>query len=114
MSTKIIKINRGDSLEFPISAPKLVDNEILYFAIMYPNQRFEDAILVNGYTKEDQGSDDEIIVKLEPNDTRKLAVGVYYYTMKLQKGGTLEDIADFDNASEIKTLVERTKFIINE
>ena len=58
MSTRIIKINRGDSFELPVVIPKkddytkpyfLTSRDALYFALMYPNQRFEDAIFVKGY-----------------------------------------------------------------
>ena len=124
MSTRIIKINRGDSLELPVVIPRkddytkhylLASKDALYFALMYPNQRFEDAIFVKGYTHEEQDvKTGEIILKVTPNDTRALTPGVYYYTVKLQRGGTLEVIDDFDNPDEVRTIIERTKFIINE
>ena len=56
MSSRIIKINRGDSFELPmtvidkndVSRPYfLADNDALYFALMYPNQYFEDSIFVH-------------------------------------------------------------------
>jgi hypothetical protein len=124
MSTNIIKINRGDSYELNIKITEkydsskkhlLVANEAVYFALLYPHQRFEDAILIKGYTIEDQNVDTgEISVKIVPNDTRGLMPGIYYYTAKLQRGGTLETISDFDEPDEVRTLIERTKFIINE
>lgn len=124
MSTSIIKINRGDSFEFSIdnltsletSSPYLLAaTDAVYFALMYPHQRFEDAILIKGYTVEDQDVETGIIkVKITPNDTRSLAPGIYYYTVKLQRGGTLELVNDFDEPDEVRTLIERTKFIINE
>ena len=121
MSTKIIKMNRGDSYEFVIPVTYndrshlLATNEAVYFALMYPHQFFEDAILIKGYTLEDQNtSNGDITIKITPNDTRSLTPGVYYYTVKFQRGGTLEVISDFDEPDEVKTLVERTKFIINE
>lgn len=124
MSTKIIKINRGDSFELTVIIPRkddctkpyfLTSRDVLYFALMYPNQRFEDAIFVKGYTLEEQDvKTGEIIVKIVPNDTRALTPGVYYYTAKLQRGGTLEVLDDFDEPDEVRTIIERTKFIINE
>lgn len=124
MSTRIIKINRGDSFELDLIIPRKDDytksyfltvNDAIYFALMYPNQKFEEAIFVKGYTLEDQNPDTgKIILKLVPNDTRALTPGVYYYTVKLQRGGTLEDITDFDEPEEVRTIIERTKFIINE
>lgn len=124
MSTRIIKINRGDTFELSIDIRDKKDvlkkhllavDEAVYFALVYPNQRFEDAILIKGYTHEDQDvNTGEITVKITPNDTRYLLPGVYYYTAKLQKGGSLETIDDFDEPEEVRTLIERTKFIINE
>ena len=124
MSTRIIKINRGDSFELSVVIPRkddytkpyfLTSRDALYFALMYPNQRFEDAIFVKGYTLEEQDvKTGEIIVKVVPNDTRALTPGVYYYTAKLQRGGTLEVLDDFDEPDEVRTIIERTKFIINE
>lgn len=123
MSTKIIKINRGDSYklivpileEFSSEKHLLASNEAVYFALLYPHQRFEDAILIKGYTLEDQDvNTGNITIKITPNDTRTLTPCVYYYTVKLQKGGTLEAINDFDEPDEVRTIIERTKFIINE
>jgi hypothetical protein len=124
MSTRIIKINRGDSFELPVIIPRkddytkpyfLTHEDALYFALMYPNQRFEDAIFVKGYTLEEQDvKTGEIIVKIIPNDTIALTPGVYYYTAKLQRGGNLVVLDDFDDVYELRTVIERTKFIINE
>lgn len=124
MSTKIIKVNRGDSCSLDIkvfsnkdaSKPYLLTaSDAVYFALLNPHQRFEDAILIKGYTLEDQNvSNGEITVNITPNDTRSLTPGVYYYTAKLQRGGTLEVLNDFDEPDEVTTLIERTKFIINE
>ena len=123
MSINIIKINRGDSYEFTISIPEknneaknyfLTANDAVYFALLYPQQRFEDAIMIKGYACDDQDTDGNIKIKIIPNDTRSLTPGIYYYTVKLQRGGTLENVSDFDEPDEVRTLIERTKFIINE
>ena len=124
MSTKIIKVNRGDSYELDIKVFRgndstktylLTPTDAVYVALLYPHQKFEDAIWIKGYTLEDQNvANGEITVKITPNDTRALTPGVYYYTAKLQRGGTIETINDFDEPDEICTLIERTKFIINE
>jgi hypothetical protein len=124
MSKNIIKINRGDSYSFTVKIPVLDNynknyfltaNDAVYFALLYPNQRFEDALLLKGYTLEDQDVETgEIIIKIIPNDTRCLTPGIYYYTVKLQRGGTLETIGDYDEPDEVRTIIERTKFIINE
>ena len=128
MAKNIIKLNRGDSYEFRIGAPDkndctknyiLTGADCIYFALLYPHQRFEDAILIKGYDHTDQIIENgvntgEILIKIEPKDTKCLAPGIYYYTVKLQRGGTLGIINDCDTVEEIRTIVERTKFIINE
>ena len=124
MSTRIIKLNRGDSFEFTVNIPEkedrsknylLTERDVVYFAIMYPHQPFEKSCFVNGYTLEEQDQETgEIVIKLTPNDTRCLMPGIYYYTVKLQRGGTLDVIDDFDEPDEVITLIDRTKFIINE
>lgn len=113
MANNIIMMNRGDSFEFEINHPLLKANEVIYFALLYPNQAFEDAILIKGYTTEDQdATNGDILVKLSSKETRNLAPGTYYYTVKYQRGGTLETVGDLDDPDEVKTLVDRAKFII--
>jgi hypothetical protein len=125
MSNKIIKINRGDSFEFALTIPNKSNpfekytldeaKDVVYFVVMYPHQPFEKAFLMQGYTFEDQDpATGEIIIKLAPNDTRSIEPGVYYYTVKLQRGGTIGVINDLDNAEEVRTIIERTKFIVND
>ena len=128
MAKNIIKLNRGDSYEFTVSIPDkeditknliLTGSDVIYFALLYPHQRFEEAILIKGYDHTDHIIENgkntgKILIKIEPKDTRCLAPGIYYYTVKLQRGGTLGVIDDCDDAEEIRTIIERTKFIINE
>lgn len=124
MATNIIKLNRGDSFEFSINILDradslknymLTERDAVYFALMFPHQPFEKAFLVKGYTLEEQNQETgEITIQITPNDTRRMFPGVYYYTVKLQRGGTLDIVDDFDDAEEVRTLIERTKFIVNE
>jgi hypothetical protein len=130
MAKNIIKLNRGDSYEFKVSIPVLDEegniinylltgSDVVYFALLYPHQRFEDAILIKGYDHTDHIIDKgkntgEILIKIEPKDTRRLAPGIYYYTDKLQRGGSLINTKDCDEPDEVRTIIERTKFIINE
>jgi hypothetical protein len=128
MAKNIIKLNRGDSYEFKVNVQDkedctknyiLTGNDAIYYALLYPHQRFEDAILIKGYDHTDQIiysgiNTGEILIKIEPKDTKRLAPGVYYYTVKLQCGGTLGVIDDCDDAEEVRTIIERTKFIIND
>jgi len=126
MAKNIIKLNRGDSYEFRVSIPDkedctknfiLADSDVIYFTLLYPHQRFEDALLIKGYDHTDQIIENgkntgEILIKIEPRDTKRLAPGIYYYTIKLQRGGTLGVIEDCDDAEEVRTIIDRTKFII--
>jgi hypothetical protein len=124
MSTKIIKINRGDSFDFEINVSEknninkihlLNSNEAVYFALLYPHQRFEEAIILKGYTLEDQDiNTGDIKIKITPNDTKYLTPGVYYYTVKFQRGGSLDFSSNCEEPEEVRTIIERTKFIINE
>ncbi len=129
MAKNIIKLNRGDSHSFKISIPDkkyttknyiLNGSDVVYFALLYPHQRFEDAIITKGYDCTDQivkngENTGEILIKIDPNDTKCLAPGIYYYTVKLYQGGKLNEIdGSYDSAIEVRTIIERTKFIINE
>ena len=123
MSTKIIKLNRGDSFEFSIDIPEaycpLTAKDSFYFAVLYPHQNFEDAIILKACSGNDQDVKVEnttttVTVKLSPRETGMLAPGVYYYTTKLKRGGDLEILDYSDNPEAVYTLTERTKFIVNE
>ena len=55
MSTRIIKINRGDTYIFDIDVTEqacsnkkhlLEADEAVYFALMYPHQPFDEALLI--------------------------------------------------------------------
>ena len=84
MSTRIIKINRGDSFEMDVKIPDKADptksyfltaRDALYFALTYPNQRFENAIFVQGYTFEEQKVSKEVwgIFEKEADNSTRLA-----------------------------------------
>ncbi len=119
MARNIIKLNRGDSCEFRVCT-NLSDTDVAYFALLYPHQRFEDAIITKGYTMADQIDENgintgEIIIKIKPRDTSCLAPGIYYYAVKTYCGGVLNiDNGSYENAQEVHTIIERTKFIIND
>lgn len=133
MSNKIIKINRGDSYEFDVKITQKnsdepyileVGKDIVYFALLFPHQPFEHAKewQVKGYWAEDNDQDTStgnIKIKIEPADTRHLMPGVYYYTVKLRRmlpGGARTVLNNIDDSKlvEVRTIVDRTKFIINE
>lgn len=126
MSTRIIKINKGDSFEFVTSVPDKNDitknyilkaTDALYFAVLLPHQDFEDALILKGYSGSDPEVDSktgEITIKLTHSETKRLFPGVYYYTTKLHIGGSLEDLGASEAPEEVRTIIERTKFIVNE
>lgn len=122
--SSIIKINRGDSFTFsfrPYSEDfcknhkMLLESETIYFALLHPHQPFEDAIILQGYTLEDQDADTGVItIQLTPKETNMLMPGVYYYTVKLKRGGVATIVDGSDNPESMTTLIDRTKFIILE
>ena len=129
MAKNIIKLNRGDSYEFKVSIPDmencdknyiLTGSDIVYFALLYPHQRFEEAILIKGYDytdyiiEENGKNTGEILIKIESKDTRTLAPGIYYYTVKLQRGGSLINAENYEEPDGVRTIIESTKFIIND
>ncbi len=127
MANNIIMLNRGETyvFDFVLHDPiydesgvyELQDNEILYFALMYPHTKIEDAVILRGYTRqllEQAEAGFAVEIKLNPEDTYDLPVGVYYYTIKLQRGVDVEkEIGNF-RAGEMITIIPRTKFILND
>ena len=84
---------------------------------MYPHQKFENAIILKGYSGSDpevNKETNEVIVKLTHNETKHLSPGVYYYAAKLHIGGSLEDLGTSEEPNEVRTILERAKFIVNE
>ena len=91
----IITLMRGDSFSMPIRINlgtnitpyiyKLESNDKLYFALMEPNQAFEDAVMKKVYTHlSDTDEDGNILLVIDPKDTEQLLVGKYYYMIKLR------------------------------
>ncbi len=116
----IIVINRGDSYAFnldlnvsdnPGEIYRLEDNDILYFGLMLPHQKFEDAILKKKFTVEDYVADSDIIeMCINPEDTVDLLPGKYYYAIKLKFDH--EDETTGERVTGVETVVDKTKFII--
>lgn len=130
MAKNIIKINRGDYYSFymtieddsrPNEIYELQPNDILYFALLNPHDKFEDAIILRGYTYSDAlvfntsaGQIHTFKIELNREDTRNLSPGIYYYTFKLQKNAKSEAVNLKDPNAQLTTIIERTKLIINE
>lgn len=110
----IINMFRGDSLDIPLDIRNgsamhyeqynLTDSDTIYFGLMEPNQKFEDAILKKVLTISDIDNDGNLIVKLEPIDTVDLLPGKYYYSIKLKQNS--------DNSYNVYTLLKETEFWI--
>lgn len=113
----IISMSRGDSVDLPLFLNAgtdinpvryvLQDGDKIYFGIMEPNQPFENAIVKKVYTKDDFNENEDVVIKLEPNDTVCLYPGRYYYQVK----------ALFANDEEnpiVNTVVQKTQFFIEE
>lgn len=130
MSKTILKMNRGDYFSFTMSIEdeaslsgyyEMQPNDILYFALLNPHARFEDAIILRGYTQDDALTVDTDLgpmhtfnIELLREDTLCLEPGVYYYTMKLQKNARSIELGLQEPDAKLITVIDRTKFIINE
>lgn len=90
-------INKGTQLE-PIRY-NIGNNTQVYFGLMYPGYKFEDAIVKKKYTKQDINKNGDIIIKFTPEDTIYLDPGKYFYEIKM----ILED-------GSVNTIIQRTEF----
>lgn len=110
--TKIIEIVRGDSFEYPLFinmgteiCPErylLKDEDIVYFAVMEPNQRFENAILKKTFTAlDDETPEGDLLIRLNSSDTEYLLPGKYYYTIKIKLS---------DSTLPIQTIIGNKEF----
>lgn len=109
---QMIYLSRGDSCSFTLCILngnklfheyyKVESGDKIYFAIMEPNQKFENAIVKKVFTYEDVDEDGNVEIKILPKDTEHLKEGTYYYTIKYTS----------DEDSEVETVVEKTKFFI--
>ena len=112
----VISIIRGDTFSFKVRLNnELYDNltsyemesgDVLYFSLMKPNSTFEDSILIKEYIEADADSEGNVTVVLTPDDTELLPPGTYYYTVKLEKPATSEDVI------KVFTVIQKTKFLI--
>lgn len=96
----IITLDRGDTLYTPIKINAgtkmnpvpytLTENDTLYFALLEPNQSFENAIVKKVYNSTSEKDEcGNTLLKLETEDTECLSAGKYYYTVKLRSGNKL-------------------------
>ena len=115
----IITMNRGDSFCFPLTINAgtnlepllylITPTDNVYFAVMEPNQPFEDALIRKKFTFEDCDQNGNVIIKFKPQDTQCVLPGKYYYQIKLQRFNS-----DDPNDYEVDTVIEKTLFWIME
>lgn len=122
-NNNIIEITRGDTESIPIpifySTPDLVNisyfpgrYDKIFFAVMEPHKRFEDAIIKKVYTYQDVDQKTGVItVRIESIDTQFLKPGTYYYTVKILKKG-MEDVDD--SMGRVETVISNHKFVIKK
>ena len=95
-----VTVTRGDSFKRPLflnsgtdlkpSRYVLKDSDEVYLGIMEPNQPFENSI-----------------VRKKFSDTEKLIPGTYYYQIKAK-------FINEDLTYDVNTVVQKTKFVIEE
>lgn len=110
----IIHLTRGDSMRAPLfinngtdTAPiryNLTPDDIIYFAIMEPNQSFENAIVKKVFTIADEMTEHgDLWIKLNPADTEYLLPGKYFYTIKLKTNCA-------DGTYSVRTIITEKEF----
>jgi hypothetical protein len=122
----IIVMTRGDSLEFqptPITLRdfekyELQGDDTIYFGLMDPGQSFEEALVRKVYTAEDFATLEDFAVEFDPEDTLDLLPGKYFYAIKMHidhfEPGTEETGYAGTQVDKVVTLINKTKFIIND
>lgn len=120
MASNIITMTRGDSYIFDVTLfdewnltkrYEIQENDSIYFGVMLPHQKFEDAIIKKKYTYDNVKSTGRISIRIAPEDTLNLDPGVYYYAVKIKIISINED---GDSQIDVVTVVNKTKFIIND
>lgn len=111
-----IRVTRGDSFsatlfinrgtEFVPMRYVVGDNDTVYFGVMEPNQRFEDAIVRKSFNAKSVFNENkDLVISFEPKDTEYLLPGRYYYTVKLRR---MND----DGTYRVDTLIPDRQFFI--
>lgn len=116
----IISISRGDSFETPLFINQgteiepiryeLTEDDTLYFAVMEPNQKFEDAILKKVYDMNSEKNEEgDTLIQFDPTDTEYLLPGKYYYTIKLR---THIGEGEAENDYKVQTIIPQKGFYV--
>ena len=134
----IVTVSRGDSFECPlflnqgtdvspirhilkraIEDGQVVNQEYVVFALLRPNQCFENAVVRKTFNTESLNDNGDVVIKFNSEDTIHLCPGDYYYEIRAYLFET-DVINELDNdipveyikGTLVNTVVERTKFII--
>lgn len=92
-------------------------NDKIFFAIMEPNQSFEDAIVKKSYIIKDLDDKEYdsglgiLHIRLESYETEFLTPGRYYYQVKLLKKDIFDDTQE-DGMGSVETVIPKTSFDI--
>lgn len=116
-NASIIRMNRGDSFQAPLFINdgtylkpiqyQIKNEDKVYFGVMEPGKLWEQSILKQTYTNEDElDKDGNLIIKITPGETEYLLPGTYYYMIKLAKYDQDNDVY------YVKTIVPQTIFEI--
>lgn len=85
--------------------------DVAYFALLEPNQRWENALIKKTFTALDFNKEEYYVtLHLDPEDTEYLKTKTYYYEVKLYRCVK----PGIDDESHIDTVVNRTKFVLVE
>jgi hypothetical protein len=111
-------MTRGDSFEIPLflnqgtaTSPLryiLSDKDEVYFGVMECNQPFENALIRKKFTHEDLNKNGDVVVSFRHEDTVNVIPDMYYYEIKLRSFNAIK------NTYEVHTVVQKTKFFIEE
>ena len=120
----IITVSRGDDFTLNTSINigtvfnpcyyDLQDEDLVYFALMEPNQPFEHALIRKVFTSADKDFDGSIVMNFTMKDTEFLVPGTYYYMIKLKRLDSYESDGEsgYEPIYKVDTIVTKTKFIV--
>ena len=112
-TNNIVVMNRGDSYTFNVNVLDTAEesgeyifseDDVIYFGVMLPHQKFEDAIIKKVIKL---NHDDSVTINLVPSDTVDLEPGIYYYTIKLRQHAG-------ESSENVITIINKTKLVIND
>lgn len=123
MASNIIVMTRGDTYRFDVTVfdeaditarYDFIDKDRIYFGIMHPHQKFEDALIRKAYDGSIAKTSGRITITIQPEDTEYLEPGVYYYAIKLKKYDGVDEEQPDKEYWDIITLVNKTKLVLND